>query len=107
MNVVFVSALLAGLYNVGFEPMGSRVLSVAGVVSGLPLPSALWSWSGICTKMVGGAVVLWGLLLELEEVLQEPSESVASVGSGGRCSGWCCLGAALLLVAALLLLLLL
>ena len=80
LDVAFGSALLAGLGNVC-----SGVLAVSGVASGLPLLSGLWGWPGVCAKVVGGAVVLWRLPLQLEEVLQEPSESVASVGVVGYC----------------------
>ena len=76
LAVVFWSALLAGLGNVCFEPVCSGVLQVSGVVSGLPLLSVLWGWSGVCAKVVGGAVVLWRLPLQLEEVLQEPSRNL-------------------------------
>ena len=82
LYVVFGSALLAGLGNVGFEPVCSGVLSVFRVVSGLPLLSALWGWSGVCAEVVGGAVVLRGLPLQLEEVLQESAASVGVVGCG-------------------------
>ena len=82
LYIVFCSALLAGLGNVGFEPVCSGVLSVFRVVSGLPLLSALWGWSGVCAEVVGGAVVLWGLPLQLEEVLQESAASVGVVGCG-------------------------
>ena len=97
LDVVFGSALLAGLGNVCFEPVGS------GVVSGPPLLSVLWGWPGVCAKVVGGAVVLWGFSLQFEEVLQEPSESVASVGVGGCCCRWWCWSVMLPLLAALLL----
>ena len=80
------SALLAGLGNVGFEPMCSGMLSVSGVVSVLPLLSALWGWAGVRAEVIGGTVVLWGLPLQLEEVLKEAAESVASVSVAG--CGW-------------------
>ena len=75
------SALLAGLGNVGFEPMCSGMSSVSGVVSVLPLLSALWGWAGVRAEVIGGTVVLRGLPLQLEEVLKEAAESVASVAS--------------------------
>ena len=83
LNVVLGSALLAGLGNVGFEPVCSGVLSLLRVVSVLPLLSVLWGWSGVCAEVVGGAAVLWGLPLHLEEVRQESSESMAPVGVVG------------------------
>ena len=90
LYIVLGSAVLAGLCNVCFEPVCSGVWPVSGVVSGLPLFSVLWGWPGICAKMVGGAVVLWGFPLQLEEVLQEPSKSAASVGVVGCCcQRWC------------------
>ena len=69
------SALLAGLGNVGFEPMCSGVLL-----------SALWGWAGVRAEVIGGTVVLWGLPLQLEEVLKKAAESVASVSVAG--CGW-------------------
>ena len=38
-------------------------------------------WAGVRTEVIGGAVILWGLPLQLEEVLKEAAESVASVAS--------------------------
>ena len=80
------SALLAGVGNVGFEPVCSGMLSVPGVVSVLPLLSAMWGWAGVRTEVIEGAVILWGLPLQLEEVLKEAAESVASVRVVG--CGW-------------------
>ena len=53
LDVVFGSALLAGLGNVCFEPVCSGMMSVSGVVSGLPLLSALWGSPGVYAKVVG------------------------------------------------------
>ena len=58
LDIVLGSALLAGLGNVCFEPVCSGASPVSGVVSGLPLFSVLWGWSGVCVKVVGGAVGL-------------------------------------------------
>ena len=84
LNVVFGSALLAGLGDVGLEPVCSGVLSLLRVVSVLPLLSVLWGWSGVCAEVVGGVAVLWGLLLYLEEILH-----AGIVGIDGTC-GCCC-----------------
>ena len=80
---MFGSALLAGLGDVGLEPVCSGVLSLLRVVSVLPLLSVLCGWSGVCAEVVGGAAVLWGLPLHLEEILQKSSQSMAPVGVVG------------------------